>query len=316
MVQPISHNKTHFFLAIFSFFQSLFECPTELLLDKVFATIIDVQSKATLSDEFREHCNSATESGKIPVEAVHFWCFGERREDDDLNISFMSHAKGVLERHLSSPDHKHIAVNTPELKSLLRDLTAQLKGKETLWDGVDEAKNHGKFRDYFTGAKSQATNTFHALFVRMGFCKETYKRDGKFHLYLHCQPPANNRDCTKSFLVEHKGHYCHTMFEYATNDKVSLESKDTIMNVSEGHYIIVEALKAKDVADQQLRSRASPYTHMWKHQDSLDSKFSRLDGQKIQGDPIACSPALESYQALFQLFTVSSIPTIMWICLP
>ena len=287
------------------------KCNNEVLF-QVLDKAADVVSEATQSKEFRDHCRDAMDkeciNENLPVNLLNFWLVGSKRDDNQLNGKFLQHSQAILVRQLSAKKEECVKVDK-QLKHTIPSWKIQLMDtkneKKLVWDSKNETNNNGQFSQYFQGIKEQCNNNHHALFTRMGFCCRSFHKDGSFKMFIHCQPPVNNRDVQKSFLMEHKGDYDHTMWEYVTNEDAFSEAGDSKFDVSDGHYILVETAKKEDVQDQKMKNDGSPYTHMWEHQDSGENRFDRFNGQKLLGDPVATVAPLNSVIGLFKMLTVS-----------
>ena len=268
--------------------------------------IVEVQSKATDSEEFHEEAKVFLESNTVPPMMIDFWFHGCRTCVEQFNFPFLSFVVEKLEKFV---DGKVELVSVP-------DLANQWEGKEglhtelkpwTLETKERENLNGFEVKEFLPHVEDQVDMVFHSLTTQVAFDSDAYKKEGKFHLHPSCQVPCNNRDVRIAFVsrANYDGSTDYGMFEFVTNQFGTEKVRDDKWYLSEGHFILTKRVRRANVRNDPLRKVLSPYTHMLEIQAKGNREYDRFNGTKTLGDHVGVAADYASISDLFTVLTVS-----------
>ena len=275
----------------------------------VIQKITNIIGDSARSQQFKDHCNTQINQGKVPREYMDFWYVGCRLKESGFNKYWMDHFQKLVESSFEGKER------------MLMDPSRLTKGQIEQSDSLNDTGNEAWTLDaplpiaaedptkYLPQMESMMSSCFHALFTHVGFDQKKMDTLDEFHLNLTCQPPVNNRDIDVDFMNRMSNEAAEKpgMFEYVVNHPSTATEKDNRWKLSTGHYLLASRKCRAEVQNAQLRERLSSYSHMFRIVTTADFRATRHQGVKIVDDHVATICTYTEMSDLFFILTVRNI---------
>ena len=262
-------------------------------------------SEATKSPEFKTECEKYMSKGTIPPLLLDFWYNGSRNCYEAFNLGLIKRFRTMLEKHIEGTQRK---LDARLCEKSNHESAPSIKETYKRWTlDQDEANNDQDMLQYLPTIAVQSNSIFHALTTQPGFCIDSFQQDGKFRMYMNCQPPVNNRDIKVSLMntINVSNPKERGMFDYAVYTKATKKDGNERFNLSEGHRVLHERKPRANVSQDDLAQVLSPFSTMFPMATTSTNRKDRRTGVKILGDPVAVGCTFESANRLFKTLTVS-----------